>query len=288
MPNKFIFTLTTGRSGTAYLASLLNKFIPQADVFHEHIGYDKIGFLTPDISTLVAFNNRGFDSLVKDFWEQKWMFIEQNDSDIYVETSHQLMKAGLVEYCYELLGDNKELEFHFIQLERDMTDTVISHLSRNDFTRPENMWLWYLDPDYSNNLINADPFLENHPVLLGRTIWYQFETRLRSRVYAKIYENTDGMFFHNVQLQQLNDKNFIQQFLNKLNVNSSINAKKLPAPKNVDKRSEKLGEEIVKTIKNVINSVQLDYDQLIDQVFENKNYLPIGFLWAPSSTKTNS
>ena len=39
----FVFTLTTGRSGTLYLAQLLFQNLPDAECYHEIVGWDRFG-----------------------------------------------------------------------------------------------------------------------------------------------------------------------------------------------------------------------------------------------------
>jgi len=40
---KFIFTITAGRTGTTFLANLFVNNIPNSEVHHEILGYDKFG-----------------------------------------------------------------------------------------------------------------------------------------------------------------------------------------------------------------------------------------------------
>ena len=68
---RFVFTLTPGRTGTAYLAQLLRANLPHAEVHHEILGYDAFGVDSPDLSHLMQFNSRGNTPHVQAFWRRK-------------------------------------------------------------------------------------------------------------------------------------------------------------------------------------------------------------------------
>src|SRR5271165_1188039 len=91
---KLIFTLTAGRTGTAYLAELLRTNVPQAETHHEILTYTSFGVDTPDISHFHAFNNYGNTPEVQAFWQHKFEKILGCGKSCYAETSHMLMKAG--------------------------------------------------------------------------------------------------------------------------------------------------------------------------------------------------
>src|ERR1700674_19694 len=93
----FIFTMTTGRSGTQYLAELLGHNLPDAECHHEFLQWDSFGVDTPDVSHMCLFNSKGNIEKVVAFWDQKLKRIAATPHRFYVETSHMLMKAGLVE-----------------------------------------------------------------------------------------------------------------------------------------------------------------------------------------------
>jgi len=142
---RYIFTLTTGRSGTAWLAKLLSQF-PDTQVHHERLKPDDWGLNTPDISTLMEYNTKGNTERVRQFWLQKVNFLETNvKSGTYVETSHTLGKAGLIE--------NLDLfpEHNIVLLERNPIKVMHSMMRRGDYKCLGNMWIWLLDPGYALN-----------------------------------------------------------------------------------------------------------------------------------------
>src|SRR6185369_16015283 len=110
---KFIFTLTAGRTGTAFLAELIKWNVSNAEVHHEITEYSSFGTDTPDISHLHAYNASGNTPAIQQFWQNKLKKITSGNKEVYVETSHVLMKAGLVENIAEMMKDH---EIHFVIL----------------------------------------------------------------------------------------------------------------------------------------------------------------------------
>ena len=149
---EFLFTMTTGRSGTKYLAELLRQNLAGAECEHEILGWDRFGVDAPDISHMTLFNSLGNVAKVQAFWRQKLARIAAGPAPFYAETSHLLMKSGLIENLAPLLAAGR---VHLVALERDPFDTVMSFRSRHDFTNRGNMWVWYLDPDYPKNLVQS-------------------------------------------------------------------------------------------------------------------------------------
>ena len=102
----FVFTLTAGRTGSLFLAQLFHDHFPGAACFHEHLSYESFGLDTPDLSTLLLFNSVGNVPRVREFWKNKVKRMLNVNSSMYVETSHVLIKAGLVENITELCQDH--------------------------------------------------------------------------------------------------------------------------------------------------------------------------------------
>ena len=110
MSKTFIFTVTTGRSGTGYLTRLLSENLVDAEVHHERLGYQAFGVDTPDASHFTLFNSVGNVVQVQDFWRQK-----------LTEISHFNAKAGLIE---NLGGLHEHGDVHLIVLYRDPLATL--------------------------------------------------------------------------------------------------------------------------------------------------------------------
>ncbi len=135
MPQICLFTVTTGRSGTAYLAELLRANLPQAEVHHEILRYDAWGVDTPDLSDLAQFNAFGSTAKVQDFWRQKLGRIAAKPVAFYAETSHILAKAGLIENLAPLAA---RAQVVIILLRRDLLKTISSFQARGDFLNKGN------------------------------------------------------------------------------------------------------------------------------------------------------
>ena len=65
------FTITAGRTGTAWLASFFSENL-KIDAVHEHLGINDLGEKMPDIRTLRNFNNFGNNDYVQNFWNKKF------------------------------------------------------------------------------------------------------------------------------------------------------------------------------------------------------------------------
>ncbi|HKY93691.1 MAG TPA: hypothetical protein VJL84_00240, partial [Kiloniellales bacterium] len=135
----FVFTMTAGRTGTAYLAELLRQNVGSAEVHHEILGWDRFGVDTPDVSHMTLYNSVGNHPKVQAFWQDKLGRIAKTMAPVYVETSHLLLKAGLVENLGPLLAAGT---VHLVALERDLLPTVISYRNRFDFLNKGMWWMW--------------------------------------------------------------------------------------------------------------------------------------------------
>ena len=118
MAERLIYTVTTGRSGTVFLAELLRSNLPpeKATVIHERTGYPNFGVHTPDASHLTTFNNVGNIPLVREFFRRKLELALATPPETFVEISHFLCKAGLVE---NLDFVSSRAEVHLFALRRD-------------------------------------------------------------------------------------------------------------------------------------------------------------------------
>ncbi|GAH10138.1 unnamed protein product, partial [marine sediment metagenome] len=84
MTKQFVFTITTGRSGTAYLAELLRLNTASCEAHHELLGFEAFGVDTPDVSHLTLFNSQGNIKKIQAFWAQKLSRIQQCTKEYYV------------------------------------------------------------------------------------------------------------------------------------------------------------------------------------------------------------
>ena len=224
----FVFTMTTGRSGTKYLARLLELNLPDAECYHEIHGWDRFGVDTPDLSHMTLFNSQGNVEKVQAFWRSKLARIAATPRQFYVETSHLLMKGGLVENLAPLTEAGT---VHLVTLERDPYDTIVSFRNRFDFLDMANRWLWYLDPEYPRNLVPWDDFFsQSHN---GLCLWYILEIRARAARYEKLLSGEQRIVFHHFSLEDLRNPEGASRLLNALGVRLHPANVRMPGPENV-------------------------------------------------------
>lgn len=227
MPHTCLFTATTGRSGTAYLAELLHANAPEAEVHHEILRYDAWGIDTPDLSDLVQFNAYGNTPKVQAFWRQKLSRIAANPTALYAETSHILAKAGLMENLAPLTARSQVV---IVLLRRDMLKTINSFQARGDFLNKGNMWLWYLDPDYPRNIIAPGPLAPwGWP---GTCLWYICEMLTRMEYYRLLLADAAGIRFIDLEIDELNDPARVAAFLTQLGISRTSAEIVIPPPQN--------------------------------------------------------
>jgi hypothetical protein len=224
----FVFTMTTGRSGTKYLASLLGRNLPDAECHHEIHGWDRFGVDTPDLSHMTLFNSQGNVEKVQAFWRSKLGRIAAIPRRYYAETSHLLMKGGLIENLSPLTEAGR---VHLIALERDPYATILSFRNRFDFLDKANSWLWYLDPDYPRNLVPSNALVAEG--LNGRCLWYILEIRARIAQYMKQLAGNKRIVFHCFSLEELRRAEGASRLLQALGVPVTANQVDLPGPENV-------------------------------------------------------
>ena len=224
---KFIFTMTTGRSGTKYLATLLRQNLPDAECHHEILGWDRFGVDTPDLSHMTLFNSLGNVEKVQAFWRSKLGRIAATQRSFYAETSHLLMKGGLIENLSPLTAHGT---VHLIALERDPYATIVSFRNRFDFLDKANGWLWYLDPDYPLNLVQARELVAEG--VNGLCLWYILEIRARAARYEAKLSGQPGIVFHRFNIDELRYAQGAARLLDELGVPIEPAKVRVPGPEN--------------------------------------------------------
>lgn len=250
---QFIFTITPGRTGTAYLSGLLKNNLSNAEIYHEILGYDKFGVDTPDVSHLTLFNSRGNVEKVKNFWRQKFDKICKSEASYYVETSHILIKAGLAENLQNLWHYGN---IHFIILKRDIFKTVLSYRNRFDFYNKGNMWMWYLDPDYPHIILYPEPFLKIG--INGIYLWYICEMRTRAEYYKILFKDNKQVIFHDINIEDISDKKNVSAFIMDLGETIPFDKIIIPPLMNTGKKVIHFPEAELNHLKTVINDLDFD------------------------------
>ncbi len=262
---QFIFTMTTGRSGTEFLAALLAANLPDADSHHEFRQWGDFGLRTPDVSHLTLFNSQGNVEKVQVFWRDKLNIVLGGHSLFYVETAHMLMKAGLVENIAPLTAAG---HVHLIDLQRDAGATIRSFKARLDFFNKGNQWLWYLDETYPRNLCGSAKFEKyGHS---GLCLWYITEVRLRAAFYAKLLAGNPRITVHRVRLEDLATAAGAERLLAALGAAKPRREIVMPPPQNVGKAFPASGWEPGEEefLPKLVAAAQFDADALAAAAIE--------------------
>lgn len=201
-PNpKLVFTFCSGRCGTQSISGYFSQVQEEKDTIgHEFLQPDLTGEMTPGTDTLANYNCRGFRNRgVQDFWERKFTNVANlgafQEHSLYVETSHLLGKAGLVEALLQQLTSISFLqvkpEIYLLFPARDPLDTIASMYIRGDYHSIENRRVWYLEPTYQRNLILYDapdlPFDDSsEDMRINHIAWYYWEMRVRQTMWINL------------------------------------------------------------------------------------------------------
>ena len=177
--SKYVFTMTAGRTGTAWLADLFDVNFNCTSV-HEYLNFGDIGLRSQDIGIMQAFNEWGNNDRVKIFWKRKFSLVPQ--CDLYVETNHALGKCGLIENL-EMLPEGSDISI--ITMRRNWLKQTMSYLDRFDFHNYTVPWQWYLDMRYQNRIVPASPFKDKG--MLGHVVWYVAEVEARQAYYRQMF-----------------------------------------------------------------------------------------------------
>ncbi|MBI5275652.1 MAG: hypothetical protein HY854_04260 [Burkholderiales bacterium] len=252
MSKKFLFTITTGRSGTVFLTSLLKANLHDAKVFHERTGYQSFGVNTPDASHFMLFNSVGNVDKVRAFWRQKFERDRLTEEAWYVETSHFLAKAGLMENI-DLLRPYAA-EIHVILQRRDVFKTLWSFVNRFDFLNSGFTWLFTLDPRYPKVIVNSKQFVKYG--MFGSALWYIIEMQCRAEYYRQLYIDDTLLHFHSARLEDITTKNGATEFLSGL-VKEKIPECKIPRKVNETKQ-EYFGDKERDLCRELVEKFKFD------------------------------
>ena len=260
----FVFTMTTGRSGTQYLTELLRQNLPDAECHHEILDWDRFGVDMPDLSHMMLFNAYGNIEKVQEFWRQKLVRIAATQRRFYVETSHMLMKAGLIENLAPLTAAGR---VHLVILERDPYATIVSFLNRSDFTSHGNQWIWYLDPRYPKNIVNGLPAMERGG-LSGVCLWYIAEIRVRAAYYAKLLAGNGNVVVHRFTLDELRGQTGAARLLEGLGAGTPPEQIVIPPPQNENIDKTALGAAEEASLRELIASMPFNAELIAEETVQ--------------------
>ena len=223
---KVVFTMTAGRTGTRSLAGLLAANLPGAHVHHEQLISGPRATHTPSVPVLLEFNESGNTALVRRFWAEKAAQIRAEPAHSWVETSHLLMKAGLVENLDQFDGH----EVHLVALKRARGSLLRSYLRLEDFTRVGNRQMWYLDELGRKNLLAVPP--EWRQGALGLALWYILEVECRVALYKRQLASRAGVTVHTLSVGDLSGGPAVDALLDAVRTPASPTPAVLPPPHN--------------------------------------------------------
>lgn len=259
---KYLFSLTQGRTGTHYLTKLFSSNFPEAEVHHEILGWDRFGVDTPDISHMTIFNSQGNTQKIQDFWKQKLDRIIRTEAMFYAETSHVLMKAGLVENISSLLLSG---EVHFVCLTRDIVKTIVSYLKGSHFDNRGMWWMWYLDPEYPKKILSFTPFRQFGTE--GVCLWYIYEIQARIDYYKLLFKDIRGVFFHDVRLEDLNNEKSAGKLFCQIGLPMKDGKIIIPPPQSVSDEKKNVPYEYEQAIRNFVEKMRFDTKKDAEEFF---------------------
>ncbi|WP_022847122.1 hypothetical protein [Desulfurobacterium sp. TC5-1] len=199
---RLIFTVTTGRSGTAYLSNLLASFDTVAS-FHE-----------PDPNFAIVMRDvQKFPHLaIRFLFEKKLPVIASIDKPIYCETSHLFCKG----FFFPLLELGVLPEI--IVLKRNRRAVAKSLFELNTIPgRTSVALMFYLKPD-DRVYLPVNNWQKLHDYQL--CYWYCLEIEKRMEIYSKEIKNRGGRVYE-VNLENLLDIKDVVKFFESLNLTIS-------------------------------------------------------------------
>jgi len=210
MARRLVYSISTGRCGTLFLSNLIRSNLDEAAavVHHERFGFLNFGVHTPDMSHLTTFNTVGDVPYIREFWNRKLRFDRNEQADVYVEVSHVLSKAGLIENLDQL---DDSVEIDIIVLTRSIPDVVWSYVNHFDFVNFGFTWPFTLDPRYPNTILKLRAAQGPSPV--GAAHWYVCEMHARAAYYEMLLRDRSQIRFHRIALEDVTRPEGAQRFL---------------------------------------------------------------------------
>lgn len=258
MNYNYFFTITGGRTGTAWLADFLEENL-NINCIHEPLGIDDFGVRMPDIKLMRTFNVRGNTFVVQEFYKRK--FDEIGKLPAYAETNHTLAKCGLVE---NLVNHRIASKTCLIILVRDFRKQCLSYITRGDFGNITIDWQWYLHQGYGSNIIDYAPF-EKYG-LLGKSLWYCYEMDARQIYYERLYSSQVKMV--RVKLEEIIIPEGAEKFLNEI---GCMRPPILPEARNQNRQPPNL--EILNKIDHMISTISYDGAAIVEALLRKRDFM---------------
>lgn len=212
------------------MADFLAQNINGVRTYHERTAPETFGVDTPDASDLIQFNNFGVTPKVRAFWKRKLQRVLAEPGSVYVETAHQLFKAGLIENL-DLLPASVTVKL--IDLNRDIHKTAWSLFNRREFENFGWTWLWWLDPRWPNKIVPSKQLMAYGAA--GCALWYVLEIRARAAYYQQLVHSISDCQIIQTSAKDLSDPETAQAFIMRL-LDTSVDCVKIPERKNITGR----------------------------------------------------
>lgn len=198
MARRFIYTITTGRSGTMFLSKLLELNLADAEVHHERANWLGLGVHSPDASHFTRYNSIGVTPEITAFWKRKLTLDAASPKSIYAEASHLLSKAGLIEHLH-LLPEDSQIDL--VIWRRPEEKIAWSYFNRMEFSNFGYTWLFSLDPRYPNTIINGRTYLQAGAA--GGALWYVREMFARAEYYRRLVSDLPNVTVYDLSLESV-------------------------------------------------------------------------------------
>jgi len=288
---QMIFTSTTGRSGTRFLANLVNVNALNATAEHDpyprgygdpirwlenketkklrHLAVKKCNRLQRDKRYRLILNlpiiremyGRGNSQLdIYDPFHQIFRYWAPSVElkDIYIESTHAFLKS-FGDAIYHLLP-NMEL----IHLTRDPLEVAKSFSNRKSIPGPDNPFL--LDPNFKTNKIKLKIKMTD----FQKCLWYWLESEVR---HVTFLEKHDVKKVYEIDVKELNDKRNVEKIFKKLHIsyedlvlNIARNQNKTPT--NISEQDYKEATELVNALPDWVFDTIGDKYHLITRLFK--------------------
>ena len=114
--------------------------------------------------------------------------------------------------------------------------------------------MFYLDPQYPRNIVNATPFLNfEHP---GVCYWYLYEMECRAEYYKLKLASQTNIIFHEIYLPELNNPKAAAKFINELGSPIRTEDIRIPELRNANPKDKKPDKHLVKKIRRMLQYTQ--------------------------------
>ena len=238
---RLIFTVTTGRSGTGYLATMLS-LIPSIHAFHEP---------EPDFVDVMRKAIEKPELAVR-FWVfKKLPVIAKLPKNIYCETSHLFCKG----FFYPLLDLGILPELIILKRERRKVAKSLFELNTIPGRTPLAI-LYYLKPDDRGVYLPINNWQRLHDYQL--CYWYCLEIEKRMEIYKEEILKRGGKVYEVEFSSLLNLKDFIS-FVGKMEILTSCPESIIKKLKQqIGKKINEKKEEKVRKLEKELSVSQIE------------------------------